>query len=297
MKYLLPFVIFSLVISCTYDKIEPVAVTGYPKAVENILVTKCANEGCHNPQSRSAAAGLDFSTWDLMFDGGRNGTSVIPYSVDYSFMLYTVNTDTNRGPVLLPTMPYLQPHLSTEEYNTLVSWIASGAPDKNGFVKYSDDPDRKKVYVCMQGCDKVAVIDAESKVIMRYINVGVDPASIEGPHQVRVSPDNKYWYVVFYNGFILQKFSAETDELVASVELDNISRPWNTLVITPDGTTGFVNALDGKTQIVNLETMTRDVFHFFDTPHGGVVTPDGNYYYLTCQNGNFVYKIDLFDDF
>ena len=45
---------------------------------------------------------------DLMFDGGRNGTSVIPYSVDNSYMLYSVNTDSTQGPVLLPTMPYLQ---------------------------------------------------------------------------------------------------------------------------------------------------------------------------------------------
>ena len=215
-------------------------------------------------------------------------------------MLYTVNTDSLRGPVLLPTMPYLRSNLSEEEYQTLVNWISRGAPDKNGFVKFSDDPARKKVYICMQGCDKVGVVDAKTKNIMRYLNVGVNSNIIEAPHQVRVSLDGKYWYVVFYSGSILQKFRTDDDSLISTLILDNISHNWNTLIFTPDGKTGFVNALDGTTQVVDLENMTNGLTLNHVTPHGGFVTPDAHYLYLTCQNGNFVYKIDLtsgfFDD-
>ena len=282
-----------LLFSCTYDKVETLPDTGYPDAVAKILVSKCAVEGCHNSISRSTAGGLDYSTWNSMFDGGRNGTSVIPFSVEYSYLLYTVNTDSARAPVLLPRMPYLSPSLSEEEYQTLVNWIKRGSPDKNGTIKFSDDPNRKKVYICMQGCDKVAVIDAKTKVIMRYINVGADSSAIEAPHQVRVSPDGNYWYVVFVSGKILQKFRTSDDSFVSNLELDNISHLWNTIIFTPDGNTGFVNDLGGRTQIVNLETMTPITFLTHDTPHGGFVTLDGRYLYLTCQNGNFVNKIDL----
>jgi DNA-binding beta-propeller fold protein YncE len=285
--------IFVILLSCTNDKMETKPETGYPDPIADIIVTECAVEGCHNSISRYTSAGLDFSTWELMFEGGRNGTSVIPYSPDYSFMLYTINTDTSKGPTLEPTMPYLRPHLSDEEYNLLFNWIRDGAPDKNGFVKFSDNPTRRKAYICMQGCDKVAVIDAATKIIMRYIDVGEDPNSIEAPHQIVVSPDGNYWYAVFVAGRILQKFRTSDDALVATLQLDNISHNWNTIIITPDGSTGFVNALDGRTQIVNLDNMSLITFLTHDSPHGGFVSMDGRYLYLTCQTGNFIYKIDL----
>ena len=293
-NYLIVFWL-TIAYSCSYDKVSIAPETGYPENIENILVNKCATDGCHNSISRSAAAGLDFSTWDVMFEGGRNGTSVIPYSTDYSFLLYTVNTDTSKGPVLSPTMPYLREPLSDSEYQALVDWIANGAPDKNGFVKFSDNPNRRKIYICMQGCDKVCVIDAESKVIMRYISVGNDPNSIEAPHQVKLSPDNQYWYAVFYSGSTIQKFRTSDDSLVATLDLDNgVVHPWNTMMITPDSKTGFVNALDDRVAVVNLETMTLvTTLSYPVQPHGGFITPDGRYLYLTCQTGNFIYKIDL----
>ncbi len=292
-KHLFTLLLFVFLFSCTYEKLDPLPDNGFPDDIANIIVSKCSVDGCHNSLSRSTSGGLDYSTWDLMFDGGRNGTSVIPFSVDYSYLLYTINTDSTRAPVLLPTMPYLSPQLNNEEYQRLVSWINNGAANKNGFVKFSDDVNRKKVYICMQGCDKVAVLDAKTKVIMRYITVGTDANLIEAPHQVKVSPDGDYWYVVFVSGNILQKFRTSDDALISTLILDNNSRPWNTIIFTPDGNTGFVNALDGRTQIVNLENMTLITFLTHDTPHGGFVTPDGRYLYLTCQNGNFVNKIDL----
>ena len=278
--------------SCSYEKFDVVPGTSYPEDVSNILVKKCATAGCHTPQSRASSGGLDFSTWDNMFAGGRNGSSIIPFSTDYSYMLYSVNTDPNRGPVLSPTMPYNQSPLSDAEYQTLRNWISNGAPDADGFVKYSDNPDRKKVYICMQGCDQVAVIDASSKNIMRYIPVGGDPNLIEAPHLIRVSPDGQYWYVVFYSGTYIQKFRASDDSLVASLDI-GIGN-WNTVMITPDGSTGFVNGTGTNTvKVVDLNAMTTIITLTFDFPHGGFIESTGRYYYLSSQNGNFIHKIDL----
>jgi hypothetical protein len=166
--------ILSIVTGCTNDKHEIPAKLSYPREVSSIILNKCATAGCHNTQSAGNAGGLDFSTWEKMFEGGRNGSSVIPFSVDYSYMLYFVNIYSDLGISLEPTMPYNEAPLSRNEVVTLRNWIAEGAPNSEGFVKFSDNPNRKKFYVCMQGCDQVAVFDAASRVIMRYVKVGVD---------------------------------------------------------------------------------------------------------------------------
>ncbi len=301
MKQLLFLITLTFFASCKYDKLEipidPVAASNFPEEVGKILVNKCATSGCHNSLSRGIAGGLDFSTWDLMFDGGRNGTSVVPYSTDNSYMLYSVNTDSTQGPILLPTMPYLQPALSQIEYEILLNWIHNGAPDKSGFVKFSDDPNRKKLYIVMQGCDKVAVVDEATKVIMRYIDVGNNPNLIESPHQVRVSPDGQFWYAVFINGDILQKYRTSDDQFVGEVNIG--PGDWNTLVFNNAGDTGFVNATQaGFYAVVPLNTMASHLIRTALFPHGGMVTPDGRFLYLTNQNGNTLNKIDLstFDD-
>jgi DNA-binding beta-propeller fold protein YncE len=298
MKKISLLFLISLFFGCKYDKLEDTigpplyAESGYPTEIDNILTTKCATSGCHNSASRDVAGGLDFSTWDQMFDGGRNGTAIIPFSPENSYLLYSVNTDSTQGPILLPTMPYLEQPISASEYSTLLSWIANGAPNKDGFVKFSDDPNRKKIYVCMQGCDKVAVFDEKTKVIMRYISVGSNPNQIEAPHLVRVSPDNQYWYVVFYSGDVIQKFRTSDDSLVGQTFIT--SGDWNTVIISPDGSKGFVNGTTvGKTVVVDLNTMTNLGTLSRDFPHGGFITPDGRYMYQTCQNGNFITKTDL----
>ncbi|MFN8144232.1 MAG: hypothetical protein U0073_07410 [Bacteroidia bacterium] len=282
--------------ACSYDKqVNPLAESGYPKEVGEILINKCATAGCHNSLSRANAGGLEFTNWDLMFEGGRNGTSVIPYSTDNSYLLYFINTDSTRGPSLLPRMPQGQLPLSETEYQTIYNWIQNGAPNDKGFVKFSDDANRKKFYVCMQGCDQVAVFDAKSKVIMRYVGVGVDPA-IEAPHLVRVSPDGQFWYVVFYSGHVLQKFRTSDDSYVGSVEIGN--GDWNTIIFSPDSRRGYVSATTSQiTSVVDLDNMSVITSLQIDFPHGGFVTPDGDHLYLTSQNGNFVTKVDLHGPF
>ena len=62
-------------------------------------------------------------------------------------------------------------------------------------------------YVLNQGCDVVTVFDAATQLPMRYITVGNNPSVSESPHMIRISPDGKYWYVVFVANNILQKYS------------------------------------------------------------------------------------------
>ena len=299
----LRFIFLSLILmgvfsSCRYESLpQPSnANTGYPDEIANIITTKCANTGCHNSASADNAAGIDLSSWEKIFTTGRSGSCVIPFSPEYSYMLYTVNTDSTKGPVLIPTMPYNASPLSSSEYEILKAWISAGAPNKEGELKYPLDPFRKKIYVCMQGCDQVAVIDSKTKNIMKYVKVGTLDGTIEAPHQVRISPDGQYWYVVFYSGTVLQKFRATDDSLVGSAAIGN--GQWNTVMISPDGTKAFVNGTDiSQTKVVDLNSMSVITTITIDFPHGGFITPDGHFLYLTTQNGNFINKIDLTDPF
>lgn len=284
--------------SCTNDKIELIVETNFPDDVNEILTTKCAVSGCHNTTSAGNANGLDFSSWDKMFNGGKNGSSVIPYSTDYSYMLYFVNTYNDLGLVQEPAMPLGGAPLSRSEVSTLISWVANGAPDKNGKIKFSDNPNREKIYIPNQGCDQVAVLDAEKKVIMRYVKVGIDDNTIEVPHQIRVSHDRKFWYVVFVNGNYIQKFNAETDQLVSTITLAN-TPGYNTLILSPDGTkaiacdwanTNFITYID----LVNNTMLNTDINGFtISKPHGTHITQNNMLYVTSNTTGNRYYKIDL----
>ncbi|MFK7808295.1 MAG: YncE family protein [Saprospiraceae bacterium] len=271
---------------------------GYPAEVSQIITTKCATAGCHNDISRVAAAGLSMKTWDRLFEGSRGGSAVVPYRTDQSFLLFFVNTDPEKGIVLSPTMPINQPALSAEEYTILKDWIEEGAPNSDGLVKFSDNPSRRKFYVTNQGCDMVAVFDAETQTLMRYIDVG-SRGEIESPHQVKVSPDGKYWYTIFFSGTTIQKFDATDDSFVSEAEIGDGS--WNTFRLSSDGKRAYVVnwSANGSIAVVDLENMTLKSTitgnGLFEWPHGSMLNEAEDVLYVTAQHGNFFYKIDLND--
>lgn len=268
----------------------------YPPEIADILVKKCATSGCHNTASKDAAAGLDLSTWDNMFLGTRNGAAVVPYRSDQSTLFYFINTDTSLGITQIPTMPYNQPALSEAEVLTIRNWIDQGAPNKDGFVKFSDNPNRRKIYITNQGCDLVGVHDPVTRVVMRYINVG-NSASIESPHMLRISPDGQFWYVIGIAGNFIQKYRTSDESFVgeANIGFGN----WNTFSISPDGTKAWVIDLNniGRIAYVNLTTMSFVMYYqdgsAFSSPHGSFMDPTGQFLYVTDQLGNRIYKWDI----
>lgn len=277
--------------ACEHEKIFDDG--GYPAAIAPIIENKCATAGCHNTQSKDGAAGLDLSTWSRMMEGDRNGAVVIPYYHKQSTVFLFTNTYDDLGVHVLPTMPYNQPVLSRSEVLTLRDWIDNGAPDKNGFVKFSDNPQRHKAYVTNQGCDLVAVIDAESKLVMRYIPVGTGQG-VEAPHYISVSDDGSFWCVSFLGGTVLQKYSTADDKFLGQVEIGPGS--WNTFALTHDGTKAYCIDWSGSGKVVCADLVnytviggTGDLFY----PHGSELSTDENFLYVTGQTGNFIYKIDV----
>jgi DNA-binding beta-propeller fold protein YncE len=135
-------------------------------------------------------------------------------------------------------------------------------------------------------------VDAESKLIMRYIPVGNNPQSIESPHRVGVSADGSFWCVSFIGGSVLQKFSAVTDALLGEVEIGQGS--WNTFAITADGSKAYCADFSGGSIVcADLINYTKQVIATLTTPHGTALSPDERFLYVTAQFGNFVSKIDV----
>lgn len=273
----------------------PAKESGFPEAIGRIMETRCATPGCHNQASHINAGGLLLDSWEHLLQGGSNGAVAIPFNPENSSLLYFINTNPALGNINIPTMPLNAPPLSEDEYTMIKSWVASGMPDADGNIPFSSNPDtRQKIYITMQGCDLVAVIDAESRVVMRYIAVGKTPA-IENPHCIRVSPDGKYAYVGFLGGEYLQKIDTRTDSIVDELYLGVGS--WNILCVSPDGkqlmVSDWLPKPQGKVILIDAESM-QAIASFpsvMNYPHGIASNEDFTTFFITAQYGNVVYKL------
>jgi DNA-binding beta-propeller fold protein YncE len=228
-----------------------------------------------------------------MFDGGNNGAVVVPYSVDYSSLLYFINHDSSLGPVAEPKMPLNSTPLTTEEYMTIRNWVANGAPDKDGNIPFASSPDtRQKIYAIHQGCDMMAVIDAEKHVVMRYIPIG-EYALPESPTYVHVSPnDGRYAYVSFWYNSKVRKIDTYTDQVVSSFDLGELF--WNVLHMSKDGQKMLVTNGDNYNMLlidpINWQFQTLTLNNEFLNPHGIASNATFDTFYVTGMFGNIVYK-------
>ncbi len=278
--------------TCRHD--DPVLENaGYPNSVGKIIAGKCAVPGCHNSQSAGAASGLDLTSWTTMFLGDRSGNAVtIPFSHKFSTTFLFTNTFPDMGiSTIRPTMPVNGAPLSRDEEVTLRNWIDQGAPDRNGFIKFSDNPSRKKFYVANQGCDVVTVFDEASLLPMRYIPIGIGSPH-DTPHNVKVSPDGQSWYVCFLGYPYLQKYSTADDHYEGEAYLGYDA--YNTFTITSDSKKAFVVGYnEGKLDEVDLNTMTSmDTLNIGQSyMHTILLNPANNALYITVSYGNYILRI------
>lgn len=284
-------------ISVTCKKDPQIPTFGdFPPGVNEIFSSKCATSGCHNSSSYLGAADLDLSSYASLFRGSNNGSPVIPYRSDFSSLCYFINTYSEFGPSNNPTMPLYANPLSKAEVKTIKDWIDNGAPDINGNVMWSDNPNRKKYYVLNQGCDVVTVFDAETQLPIRYITVGNVPNIAESPHMLKVSPDGQYWYVIFVANNILQKYRTSDDSFVGEVSL-GAYQSWNTIVISNDSKKAYCVSWQASSRlaIIDLENMNL-LYNVgggnFTDAHGVALNKTNDTIYITRQTGNYIYKID-----
>lgn len=281
---------------CTHEP-QPPTITAdnsnFPESIGKIMTTRCATAGCHNAASAENASGLRLDSWGALFQGSNNGSVIVPFNPAFSSLMYFINTHQDLGPIATPTMPLYSTALTRDEYLMIANWVAVGAPGKDGQIPFSSNPDtRQKIYLTQQGCDLIAVIDAATRLVMRYIPVGMS-AGIESPHCVRVSSSGDYAYVSFLGGNYVQKIDTRRDTVVASVDVGVGS--WNVFNLSPDGSQMLLSDWtgNGRTLLINTGSMTiTQTFPGLVYPHGVTSNADFSIFYVTAQYGNVVYKFN-----
>jgi YVTN family beta-propeller protein len=276
----------------------------YPQEIANILVAKCATAGCHNAASYTNANNVRLDTWEHLFEGSNSGAIVVPFSPQYSPLLYFVNTDSSQGVVSTPTMPYTTSStpatpLTKAEYETLKTWIANGAPGKDGKIAFASNAEgRQKIYVTQQGCDQMGVIDGQSHLVMRYLPIGTNSAQIESPHCTRVASDGSYAYVSFLAGSYVQKIDTKTDQVVAAANVGSLrfNGSWNILYLAPADTALVTSSWQADGILGYVKTAGMNVTHSLGGgnslvyPHGITSTMAFDTFFITAQYGNVIYR-------
>jgi len=136
---------------------------------------------------------------------------------------------------------------------------------------------------------------------VKVVPVGIMPADIDGPHNVTVSPDGKYWYVTIAHGTpygSLWKMAVDGDTLVGKAPVEMFP---TTISLTPDGELAFVANSDfhgdhPRMNVVSIvytpQMITLTNLPACDMPHGVKVNHAGTKVYVTCMNSDEVLEID-----
>ena len=266
--------------------------SNFPTDVGVIFETKCAVSGCHNQASHTAAGGLLLDSWEHLFEGGNNGAVVIPYSSIFSSLLYFVNTNEDSGLVQAPTMPINAEPLTAEEYSVLKQWIDAGAPDANGNIPFADKAaSRQKIYAIQGACDVLAIVDAETNIVMRYLYMGKE-ASQETITDLAMSPDGNYLYLFYYLNNIIQKLDTRTDKVVAEADLQDFF--WRDIYVSDDGAKLLLSSSDDNSiRVLDANSLQQLQKYQFDMValRGVVASKNLDTIYTASSIGNTIYKI------
>lgn len=310
MRRIIVFIVLSLftglicITSCVHKPQLLPPNGNFPDSVANIFLTKCTNSGCHNQASYQNAAGLLLDTWEHLFQGGVSGAEVVAYSTAYSPLLYYCNAyDTSD--YAATDIGHLTTPISLTEYKTLKNWIKAGAPDRYGNIPFAANPTtRQKIYLTIQACDLLAVIDAQSRVVMRYIPIG--DANNKSPHDIEISADGKYGYIPFYNGNYVQKIDLVADTVMGVVDLSHAATPgtqgWSILILSPMDTAIMVSAWSAYGSVVAVNTAAMQIIQnlsldaqtggtsLLPYPHGLAANNTFDTFYTTLATSVFKYS-------
>jgi DNA-binding beta-propeller fold protein YncE len=168
-----------------YGSIEEIS---YSDHVQPIFNASCNSAACHNGVDRSA--GLALTGHDAVAAGSDVGAMVVPYFADRSHLwLHTTGA-------IEPQMPLARDPLDQQVIDFLRRWIDEGAVDDAGAAMYSDV--LRKAFVACQGENTVAVVDMDTGLCVRHLEV-------DQPHSVYVDPATRRLYV--------SRFETATDNI------------------------------------------------------------------------------------
>ena len=158
------------------------------------------------------------------------------------------------------------------------------------------------VYVASEAVDNVSKVEfgtAGGRVV-KVIPVNPRLSENDGPHNLNISPDGKYWYVDIAHGTpngSLWQFDRATDTLVGRATL---SRFPATMHFSPDGDFVWVanfnlygDMVPSSVSVVYAPAMSEVArIPTCLMPHGLRFLPDGSRVYMTCMMDDKVVEID-----
>lgn len=160
-----------------------------------------------------------------------------------------------------------------------------------------------RLYVVSESGDIVTrlIWDGAALKVTKTVPVGVMPSDIDGPHNVAVSPDGKFYYVSIAHGTpygTLWKMAVDGDTLAGTAPLEMFP---TTISLTPDGDMAFVANSDfygdhpraNPISVIYTPQMSLLAnLPACDMPHGVKVNHAGTFVYVTCMNSDEVLEID-----
>ncbi len=143
--------------------------------------------------------------------------------------------------------------------------------------------------------------EGKSLVVDHVVQVGIMPADIDGPHNITVSADQRWYYVSIAHGTpygSLWRFDAANDTVAGRAQLEYFP---TTISVTPDGDFAFVANSDfhGDHPRVNSVSAvyTPDMAKITeipacDMPHGVKVNHGGTAVWVSCMHSDELLQID-----
>lgn len=143
------------------------------------------------------------------------------------------------------------------------------------------------IYAAAESEDEISLVsfDAQSGKgeVVKNIEVGEFPTETEGPHGMRMGPDDGYWYYTLAHGIpygYLYKYKTGTDEKVGRVELGMFPATFDYSPVTGwfyivnfdlhgDHVPSTVSVVD-PAEMVEIDQIETGVM-----PHGARISPDG----------------------
>jgi len=193
---------------------------------------------------------------------------------------------------LVPARFFVKRHVPV--WLALAVWLGGVAPG---------GPPGYRIFVSSESGDIVSQLtwDGVTLKTVKVVPVGIMPADIDGPHNVTVSPDGRYWYVTIAHGTpygTLWKMAVDGDTLVGKAPVEMFP---TTISLTPDGELAFVANSDfhgdhPRMNVVSIvytpQMVTLTNLPACDMPHGVKVNHAGTKVYVTCMNSDEVLEID-----
>ena len=160
-----------------------------------------------------------------------------------------------------------------------------------------------RLYVVSESGDIVTQLtwDGTALHTVKTVPVGIMPADIDGPHNVTLSPDGRFYYVTVAHGTpygSLWKMAVDGDTLLGRTQVEMFP---TTISVTPDGELAFVANSDfygdhPRTNVVSIvytPTMTLLTnLAACDMPHGVKVNHAGTRVYVSCMNSDEILELD-----